>query len=367
MPHAYRLKPYQHPRLKWVVRAKIRGKWVRKYFEKKAEAQTYCEQKNTEVFNQGRESVEFPSWLRVMAQEGDERLRPYGKTIGDAVAFYVKHLESAQGAISLQNALAELVENRRANGASKRYCADLRLRIGRFAASFPDRKTSEFSTRDIDDWLMKLKLAPVTRNTFRRDLRTLFSFCLKRGYCSENPVLESSLAKEVAAPVGILTVDEVSALLRAAPKEIRASLAIGAFAGLRAAEIERLDWSEIDLEAGLIEVTASKAKTAQRRLVKISENLRAWLEPLSTTSGSVVPSNMRKLTLEARERANLKEWPPNALRHSYASHHIAHFNDAGALALEMGHTNTAMIFQHYREVVRPKEAARYWQIYPSGT
>jgi hypothetical protein len=39
-------------------------------------------------------------------------------------------------------------------------------------------------------------------------------------------------------------------------------------------------------------------------------------------------------------------------------------SDAARLALEMGHTDTSMIFGHYRELVRADEAAKYWQIEP---
>jgi integrase len=53
------------------------------------------------------------------------------------------------------------------------------------------------------------------------------------------------------------------------------------------------------------------------------------------------------------------------LRHSFASYHLAHFKNAAELALEMGHTNQQMIFDHYRQLVRPKEAARYWRICPA--
>jgi hypothetical protein len=35
------------------------------------------------------------------------------------------------------------------------------------------------------------------------------------------------------------------------------------------------------------------------------------------------------------------------------------------LALEIGHTDSGMIFNHYRELVRPKEAERYWNIRPA--
>jgi len=78
MTDEFRIKPYKHPKLKWVVRAKIAGKWVRKYFESKDQAETYRSQKNIEVRNQGREAIEFPSWLRVMAERANARLVPFG-------------------------------------------------------------------------------------------------------------------------------------------------------------------------------------------------------------------------------------------------------------------------------------------------
>jgi hypothetical protein len=53
------------------------------------------------------------------------------------------------------------------------------------------------------------------------------------------------------------------------------------------------------------------------------------------------------------------------LRHSFASYHLAHFRDAAKLALELGHTDQVLIFRHYRELVKPDEAAKYWNIRPA--
>jgi integrase len=53
------------------------------------------------------------------------------------------------------------------------------------------------------------------------------------------------------------------------------------------------------------------------------------------------------------------------LRHSFASYHLARFNDAAALALELGHTSAQLVFQHYRQLVKPKQAERYWKITPA--
>lgn len=363
---AYRIKKYKHPRLKYVVRSKISAKWKRKFFETKAAAQTYAQQKEIELLNQGREGVQFPSWLRIQAQQGHERLQLHGKTISDAVEFYVKHLEATQRSAKVSHALDELIENRESSGASDRYCRDLRLRIGRFAKDFGDRTVSTINTAEIDDWLTRLNLAPVTRNTFRRDLRTFFSFCTTRRYCLDNPATKTRKAKEVDGEIGILSVDETARLLEAADDPSLPYFAIGAFAGLRPAELQRLHWEEIHWESKLIEVKAAKSKTARRRFIKLRPNLEKWLRPYQKHHGPICPPGLRKLELEARERAKIAEWPANALRHSFASYHLAHFKNAAELALEMGHTNQQMIFDHYRQLVQPKEAARYWKIFPAS-
>ena len=75
----------------------------------------------------------------------------------------------------------------------------------------------------------------------------------------------------------------------------------------------------------------------------------------------MTPPNYRDVFDAARKAAGIDQWPQNALRHSFASYHLAKFNDAAALALELGHTNSDLVFQHYRQLVRPKQAERYWK------
>lgn len=115
----------------------------------------------------------------------------------------------------------------------------------------------------------------------------------------------------------------------------------------------------------MIEVPALKAKTASRRFVMIQPNLAVWLTPYTGRSGKVCPPNLRKLLEADRTNAGLKQWATNGLRHSFASYHLAMFEDAAKLALEMGHTNQELIFRHYRELVTPKQAAKWWDIRPA--
>jgi len=223
------------------------------------------------------------------------------------------------------------------------------------------------TSAEIDDWLRSLNGSPVTRNHYHRLVILAFNFPVQRGYAPVNPAAgkKTEKAKESGGNIGILTVTQAARLLETATPDVLPYIAIGLFAGLRRAELERLDWHEIDFDSGLTEVTAKNAKTARRRHVTIQPNLREWLLPLRKHKGNVTPrENFRELFDQTREAAGIVEWPDNRLRHSFASYHLMHFKDAKALALEMGHTNENTIFTNYRQLVNPKEAERYWNIRP---
>src|SRR6266446_6985151 len=48
----FRIKPYAHPKYKFVVRAKLAGKWKRSYFKSEAEAEAYAANQNVSLENQ---------------------------------------------------------------------------------------------------------------------------------------------------------------------------------------------------------------------------------------------------------------------------------------------------------------------------
>jgi integrase len=345
----------------------------RQFFRLKSAAETLFKQKEIEQENQGRAGLALNDRQRVEYLECAEKLRPFGKTISDAVTFYLPHLHATNRTCNAVELVTELLENKKADGASRRYLEDLRSRLGQFAAVFNGKPVAEITSTEIDSWLRSLSdketgkpVASMTRNNFRRVLITAFNFAREQGYCVGNPADRTAKAKQIESAVGILSVDQIARLLENSPAALVPYVAIGAFAGLRRAELERLDWQEIDLKGRLIEVTAIKAKSARRRFVKIQPNLAAWFRPYKQLRGKVTPADYRDLLDAAREAAKIADWPSNALRHSFASYHLAHFKNAAELALELGHTNSNLVFQHYREVVKPKEAKRYWKLAPQS-
>jgi integrase len=351
-----KVRPYhnkQQPHLKFVVNYKRNGKRARSFFESKKVAQTFAQLKNNQ---------------RLIGEtDGAKQLAAFGKTIADAIEFYLPYLQASNRTCTFRELVTELLPAKAADSASAPYLTDLRCRLGQFASSFGDRPVCEIRTDEIDDWLRGLNVSAVSRNNSRRTLHSTFSFALARNYCFENPVTKTARAKERSGNIGILTVAQAARLLENATPDVLPYLAIGLFAGLRRAEIERLDWGKIDFESGLIEVTAQKSKTAQRRLVTMQPNLREWLLPLRKHKGNVTPSNcFRELFEQAREAAGIAEWPDNALRHSFASYHLAHFKNAASTALELGHHDSRITFAHYRELVRPKDAEKYWNLQPTA-
>jgi integrase len=337
----------------------VDGKRKRPTFKKRADAQRCFD-----------EIQRFGTAARAAASP-TEILRPFGKTLAEAASFYAEHLKSITASRSVAEAASEFQTAAKADGASHRYLLDLKSRLGRFAEDFGSRPIAEIQAREIDEWLRGLrkktgeKLSPVSRNSFRRRIATLFKFSKTQGWCAGVP--ETTRVKEVSGEVGILTPDELSGLLKVAADDTLPYWCIGAFAGLRASEIARLDWSDLSMGRRSIRIRPKVSKTASRRIVDIQPNLLKWLAPYRDCTGKVAPKNLRKKLDADRARTGLlAEWPGNALRHSYASYHLAQFNNAAALALQLGHTSQSLIFRHYREVVTPEDAQCFWAIEPKG-
>jgi integrase len=255
--------------------------------------------------------------------------------------------------------------SKKKDGARDLYLKDLKNRLTRFEIEFGEKKVAEVQPVQIDDWLRGLEVAPQTRNNFRTVLRTVFEYAVDRTFAPDNPV-ERTAKVQVERPLpAVFSPKQMLTLLEKAPSDLIPWLAIGGFSGLRSVEIERLDWSEVDLAERLIRVSAEKSKTRKRRVVAITDNLAAWLAPLAQKAGFVADfERVRVARDQTTQAAGMKEWPHNALRHSFASYHLAHHQDAPKTAFQLGHTSPKMLYQHYNGVVSPKDAAQWWRIIP---
>jgi len=284
-----------------------------------------------------------------------------------AVAYYVKHHPVGMKRMMLGKLVKLYKASRKRVGVSVRWEESIetamKLFLERFSAAAMELPTG----REIVAWLEQKYESPVTKNSKLKVYKAFAAWAMKEKLVGVESITMVDRWKEEACEVAIYTPGEVQTMLTYLQKEARHVLpfvAIGAFAGLRTAEIMRLDWKEIDLERGHIVVAAAKAKTAARRLVPISENLRAWLAPYTEQKGAVVPlCQSRAHQILRGAGVKIKN---NALRHSYISYRLAMVHDTPKVALEAGNS-PAMIFKHYRELVIEDVAKKWFGVTPGTT
>jgi integrase len=357
-----------HPRYSYAIAGlKINGKRTRRYFKTAAAAKAELERLKIKAYRQGQAGLDIPDQLRSMAVDCSRQLEPYGKTIAEATGHFLRHLADAESA-----PVAALVDDylraRQRAGLSARHLRDISARLVRFRKDFGARPVRTIGAQEVEDWLFGEGevLSPQTVFNRRGILHAFFGWLLRQKAIEYNPVAAIAKPKVVRGAPPIWTPEDLEKLLRAAPPELVPVLAIGAFGGLRTSELLRLNWSEIALERRFIEVKADKTKTARRRLVKIEANLAQWLEPFAGRTGPVLAMSERAYHAAASRLCGALglKWPENGLRHSFASYHLAHFRNAAATALELGHINAHVTFAHYRELVTPEQAEAYWEIAP---
>lgn len=301
-------------------------------------------------------------------------------SLEDAAKFYILHHDPKGGRKLVAEVTEEYIQDAIDGELRERSIKDMRFRLQKFCDVYGDRYISEITPAICIDWLNSVilqrgkKLSPLSREHYKTVVSGMFNFAAMREYVAENPFMHKTMRRgrrrkgDEKMP-GVLSIQEITRLLEAAKlhaPEILPALAIQAFAGIRTAEIQLLQWNHIDLAEKRITVPPEIAKRRSVRHVTISDNLAAWLAPYSRQEGSIAPQEtLWRLRFDtARTKAGIEKWPVNALRHSFASYHLVMHGDQNRTALELGHRDTDLLYRHYRGLVTHEEAEKYWSILP---
>jgi integrase len=302
--------------------------------------------------------------LHVAVEEHAQAVAKLGKaSIREAVEFFLRHNRADVPRLTLAEIAEQFAASRQQSGLSAHYVSQCRKTVSDLVKIFPGKALPDLKTAELDAWLGGLGFGAKTKNGMRIILVACGNWAEGRGYLvtGGSPFPAMVRYKETKASVSIFTPESIANLLTSVDATLKPFIALGAFAGLRTAELQRLDWSEIDLNRGFITVDANKAKTRQRRLVPISDNLKLWLTPHKQTSGPVC-LHQRPQMAAARFCEGFT-WQDNGLRHSFISYRLAVLHDTARVALEAGNSPD-VIFAHYRELVTPEEAKKWFDVKP---
>jgi integrase len=240
--------------------------------------------------------------------------------------------------------------------------------LAKIADRFGDRQLHTVTLPDLTEICLAPDVAPRTQFNRLRMMSQLYNHALRRGWVSVN------LTKSIPRPEwdpgepGILRVEQIQQLLRHADEfGFLPYICIGLFAGLRRCELMKLDWTAVKRPDREIVVDATIAKTRSRRVVSYSETLATWLELCPATSGPIIDAKIFSSRFDRlRKAAGIQDWPRNALRHSFASYHLARHKDAVRTAHLMGHSGgTDMLHSHYKSLVSTADAERFWALVPA--
>ena len=335
--------------------------------------------------------------------EAMDLLRPSGISIRDAVRAYVEASKKLPPNQTLLGAVEKFAEHFRdlrevkvrdvvdqftaqkekaakhGRSASDVYIKDIKTRLGRFADAF-QCPLSVVTPAQVADFLNGLEATGWTRWNHKRLLRTFFRYAQRQNLYPKNidPFERDEVEFHDEGEVEIFTPTQIASILKTARPELTPFLALGAFAGLRTAEIQRLDWGDIDLVNKRIMLAKERTKTRSRRIVPVLDNLAAWLVLEKKESGPVIEfANVAKQIAWLVDDLNALEssketaagrfvWKHNGLRHSFISYRLAEVMNTAQVALEAGNSET-MIFKHYRDIVTKEQAATWFSVIPAAS
>lgn len=195
-------------------------------------------------------------------------------------------------------------------------------------------------------------------NKGRAILHSIFAYGQRREWCSDNPVsrIEARCVREKEivplSPQEVERLEQVSRLPE--HREMRFSLHLLLYNGVRPQEVARLSEHYIQPERGRVIIPASGSKTGGGRVLPLRK--RKKLQGVSLC----IPRNWQKRWRALRRAAGFTHWQPDVCRHTFASYHAAYFQDLGTLQLEMGHRSVDLLRTRYLNLPKIEQAKAYW-------
>ena len=189
-------------------------------------------------------------------------------------------------------------------------------------------------------------------------LSSVFSYGIRQEWADSNPVSRIEVPAVQEKPIEPLAPEEVERLKATASRpefrDMRFSLSLVLYGGIRPTEVSRLQAGDINWEEGHVIIRPRASKTGGGRAV-----------PLRGVRGirkrdRHIPRNWKRKWKALRRAAGFRHWVPDVCRHSFATYHAAMFRNLPELQLEMGHRDTSLLRSRYMVPACRKDAELFW-------
>ncbi len=200
--------------------------------------------------------------------------------------------------------------------------------------------------------------SPCSYKKGRAILSSVFSYGIRQEWVDQNPVSRIDVPVVHEKPIEPLTPAEVDKLLRTAKRpefrDMRLSLSLMLFGGVRPTEVCRLEVPDINWSDKQVLIRPQISKTGGGRVV-----------PLRGIGGigkreRCIPRNWRRRWRALRLAAGFRHWVPDVCRHTFASYHATMYRNLPELQLIMGHRDSALLRFRYMMPTLQRQAAAFW-------
>ena len=278
------------------------------------------------------------------------------KPLADAVADYVtaKEHEFAQDQISIPQ------------------MSRIRWDLKRLVAYCPGKTAAELTVSGLVAFLEVGRPGMKTYNNRRGILSTFIKFAFQRGWIAENPIPKVPHYR-IRRKRGV-ALTFTAAQARTLMEHIETCdggrwvpyFALCLFAGIRPGvphgEITKLKPEAVNLEEGMIHISAEVSKVREPRKVTISPNLAAWLRAYPLKKFPIITGNFKKRRMKFVKQFGLTH---DVLRHTFISMFVAKFRSIGEAAIQAGNSES-IIRKHYLDLKSSAEAEEFFGILPKG-
>jgi integrase/recombinase XerD len=243
---------------------------------------------------------------------------------------------------------------------------------------------------DIENYLKHLKSINLSNSSINRKLSSLkhfFNYLSKTKLLKSNPVVNISGPKKSTVLPKSLSIIDVNSLIEAPDcsnfigLRDRAMIELMYATGVRISELINLEYSNIDLNRGLIKVMG---KGGKERMIPFGDDALSWLinyiefrrnNNLSLNSRDFFISQQgKKITRQAfwyRIKIYLKasglsmDISPHTLRHAFATHLLNNGADLRSVQMLLGHSDLSTT-QIYTHIAKQRLSDMVKQHHPRG-
>jgi len=362
----------------WRVAGWLHGFRIRKNFKSREEAA--AEAATLEI-----KALQATSGLRSLAttltdeqareaEAAFRRLVDKPRPLSFYLDFALANYRQPENQKSLSDAITDYKRSKSHEHEQGQLSAPQLARIGwdlkRLDEHFPKRSVAELTLPAIVAFLEEGRPGMKTYNNRRGIVSTFFKFAFHRGSIAENPMPKVPyyrIRRKRGSAVTLSTAQAAELMEHFETFEGGRWIpyfALCLFAGIRPGvpdgEITKIRPDDVNLETGIISISADVSKVREPRRITTQPNLAAWLRAYPLSKFPIVVGNFKKRREKFRDRFNLSH---DVLRHTFISMFVAQFRSIGEASIQAGNSES-IIRRHYLDLKSTEEGAAFFAITP---